>query len=140
MTEEEKKAKRAESAKAVANRKKSAKEAVKVWLESKPRLDEEVKKNIEYLVGLNKKMRSGATNELRELILAQKSVSLMDIFQKFEYGRPTMEQKIRQFIKVSDPASRIWVAFEDGNYVLKGQGANPPKGWNGYTLPASEEL
>ncbi len=143
MSEVEKKAydeKKKAAAKAYNERKKQARELVKTWIASNPRgLEAEVKQAIEYLTGLSKVAKSGIIDELRNLFIEKKSVSLMELFQKYEYGKPTMEQKVRQMIKLPEDR-RIWVAFENGNYVLKGQGAEPPKGWTGYVPVVKEEL
>ena len=143
MNEEEKKAyneKKKAAAKAYNQRKKVAKELVKKWIAENPRgLTPEVKSAIEYLTGISKVAKSGVLDELRALFLEKKSISLLELFQKYEYGRPTMEQKVRQLIKLPEDR-RIWIAFENGNYVLKGQGAEPPKGWTGYVPVVKEEL
>ena len=134
MTDEEK---RKASAKAYTERKNAAKAVVAKWLESKPRLDDETKSAIEYLASVGTKTRSGINGQLRERFLKEKSIPLMTLFQDYEFGRPTMENKVRLFIKL--PAEqRIWVAFEDGNYVLKGVGENAPRGWDGF-MPANKE-
>jgi hypothetical protein len=144
MTMEEKKAfdeKKKAAAKAYAERKNQAREKIEKWLDSpdSKNLPNEVREAIKYFTGKGVRMsRSGVVNELREMLLAG-PVSGVEIFQKFEYGRPTMNQKINGFIKAS-PESRIWVAFENGNYVVKGTGPNPPKGWTGYLPPEKEEL
>lgn len=143
MSTEEKKAydeKKRIAAKNYQKRKSEARKVVQDWIKTGPRIEPSVKEAIEYLTGLNKAARSGVVSELKSLILEKKSVSLIDIFNKFQYGRPTMDQKVRQFIKTANPEDRIWVAFENGNYVLKGQGANPPKDWTGYVPVEKTEL
>ena len=130
---------RKESAKKYLERKNAAKAIVAKWLESKPRLDDVTRQSIEYLASVGVKVRSGINSQLRERFLKEKSISLMKIFEDYEFGKPTMENKIRLFIKL--PAEqRIWVAYEDGNYVLKGTGENAPRGWEGYTPIVTESL
>lgn len=63
------------------------------------------------------------------------SVSEMDIFTRFQYGRAEMRSHIVRAIKqAKDPAERVWVAFDFGSktYTLKGIGASAPEGWTGY--------
>jgi len=120
-------------------KRKAKKAVVKAWIETKPELPTDVKEAIEYLAGMGARSQGMIiANELKNMLLAG-SVSAVDIFTKFGYGAPTMNKKIRDFIKAS-PENRIWVAFEDGNYVLKGQGANAPEGWTGYVPVAGEDL
>lgn len=143
MSVEEKKAyneKKKIAAKAYQERKREASTKVLEWLKTDPKIPEDVKQSMLYLTGGSTVKRTGAVSELKAMILEKKSVSSVDIFNSFEYGRPTMEQKIRGFIKVANPEDRIWVAFENGNYVLKGTGPNPPKGWTGYVPTEKSEL
>lgn len=144
MTAEDKKVydeKKKEAAKAYKERRDNAKKVVNDWLNTNPRLPDEVKQAIEYITGSGvRSARTGVTSELKLMLMTKKSVSAVEIFQAFEYGKPTMERKIRDFIKVANPADRIWVAFENGNYVLKGTGENPPKDWTGFVPTKKEEL
>lgn len=126
--------KKKEATKAYSARKDSARKIVMGYFESDEsnRVPEEVKTAILYLSGKGvRSTRTGVTSELKKILLAG-PVSLMDIFQKFEYGRPTMEIKIRNFINCKNPDDRIWVDFKDGNYSIVGTGVNPPEGWDGY--------
>lgn len=133
--------KKREAAKAYKERQNTAKSAIKAFLSS-PEADlipADVKSAIEYLTGSGQRIaRSGVNDELANLLLAG-PVSAVDIFTKFEYGRPTMEKKIREFIK-REPEDRLWVAFEKGNYVVKGTGEFAPEGWTGYLPTKKEEL
>ena len=95
---------------------------------------------IKYLAGMGARSQGMLiANELRALLLKTGSVSSVDIFTRFEYGRPTMEKKIRDFIK-AEPDNRIWVTFEAGNYVVKGKGENAPRGWKGYVPVVESDL
>ena len=119
----------------------AAKTAVKTFMESEAgkALDNNVAEAIKYLAGMGARSQGmQIANELRTLLM-EGPVSSVDIFTKFEYGRPTMEKKIRDFIK-ADVKNRIWVAFEEGNYVVKGTGENAPRGWTGYVPVVSEDL
>lgn len=63
------------------------------------------------------------------------TVSEMDIFTNFQYGRAEMRSHIVRAIKqAKEPADRVWVAFDfdSKSYVLKGIGADIPEGWTGY--------
>ena len=94
---------------------------------------------IKYLAGMGSRSQGmQIANELRELLL-KGSVSSIDIFTKFGYGQPTMNKKIRDFIK-AEPEHRLWVAFEDGNYVVKGKGADAPRNWTGFIPVTESEL
>ncbi len=131
--------KKKEAAKAYAERKKEARAKVSAYLAEDKRIPQEVREAIQYLAGTGARTgRSGVVSELKALLLAG-PVSAVDIFQKFEYGRPTMNQKINGFIKASGE-DRIWVAFENGNYVVKGKGPDAPKGWTGFMPTEKAEL
>ncbi len=94
---------------------------------------------IKYLAGMGARSEGmQVASELRKLLEAG-SVSSVTIFEKFEYGRPTMEKKIRDFIK-ADEANRIWVQFADGKYSIAGRGANAPRNWKGYVPVTTEKL
>jgi len=121
---------------------KKAKDILSSFVNSNPDLPSEVLEAMKYLAGAGKAARvakPGVNNLLKDLFLEKGSVSAIEIFEKFEFGRPTMEQKIRTFIK-SAPEDRIWIAFESGSYVVKGHGAEAPEGWTGYvpTVKAEE--
>lgn len=146
MTPEQKKdydEKKKAAAKAYQERKAEARKKVASFLssDSAKNIPAEIKSAIEYLAGTGQRMAStGIGSALKEALLAGPLTSV-EIFQKFEYGTPTMKQKIREFIKVSNPEDRIWVDFKDGKYSVVGKGPNPPKGWTGYVPVAkSEEL
>lgn len=96
------------------------------------KIPENVRTSILYLSGKGvRSERSGITSELKELLL-KGPISLMSIFEKFEIGKPTMEQRIRGFINVTHVEDRIWVELKDGIYTIIGKGENPPKNWTGY--------
>jgi len=118
----------------------AAKATLKKYLDTKPTLTPEVMDAIKYMAGLGARSQGMVVSSaLHDLLVIGKPVPLVDIFTKFEYGRPTMEKKVRDFIKAS-PENRIWVAFENGAYVLKGKGADAPRGWTGYLPTVKEEL
>ena len=143
MNEEQKaehNAKKKVAADAYKARKADAKAKIKEFLASKESksLTPEVREAIEYMTGTGARVqRAGVTNELKELLMTG-PVSAIDIFTKFEYGRPAMETKIRNFIK-ADPSERIWVAFEKGNYIVKAVGENAPEDWTGYVPAVKSE-
>ena len=115
------------------------KSIVKAFLETEAgkTLTGEVLEAIKYLAGMGARSQGmEIANALRELLLAG-SVSSMDIFTKFGYGSPTMQKKIRDFIK-AEPAHRLWVEFKDGNYTIVGKGETPPRNWTGF-VPVKEE-
>lgn len=124
--------KKKEAADAYQARKVTAREVITTYLKDDTRIPKEVREAILYISGTGvRSARSGINSELKALFLEKKSISTVDIFTKFDYGRPTMNQKMKLFLNPSDPKDRIWVTFEDGNYVLKGTGENAPKGWTG---------
>ena len=117
------------------------KKIVKTFLESEAgkMITGEVLEAIKYLAGMGARSQGMViANELRELLLAG-SVSSIDIFTKFGYGAPTMNKKIRDFIK-ADEANRLWVEFKDGNYTVVGQGADAPSGWTGFVPVVESEI
>lgn len=122
-----------------------AKETLKSFLSTKPDLPTEVEEAIKYLSGAGKTervSRPGVNDVLRAALIEAGSAGLsaIEIFEKFEFGRPTMEQKIRTFIKAKDENDRLWVAFEDGIYRIMGEGPEAPEGWTGYLPVAKEDL
>lgn len=137
MTEEEKKVfdeKKKVSAQAYAKRKDEARKIITGYFltPESGKVPIEVKTAILYLSGKGvRSERSGVNSELKDLLL-KGPVTLMSIFEKFEIGRPTMEQRIRGFINVKNVNDRIWVDFKDGTYTVVGKGENPPKNWEGY--------
>ena len=99
----------------------------------------EVKSAIEYLAGTGQRLASaGVGSALRDALLKGPLTSI-EIFQKFEYGTPTMKNKIREFIKAT-PENRIWVEFKDGKYSVVGKGEKVPANWSGYVPAEKEEL
>lgn len=135
MTMEEKKDfdnKKKEAAEAYQARKVAARKKITTYLADDTKIPKDVREAILYISGTGvRSTRSGINSELKTLFLENKSISSVDIFQKFEYGRPTMNAKIKLFLNPSDPKDRIWVTFEDGNYILKGTGETAPRGWTG---------
>ena len=117
------------------------KKIVKSFLETEAgkAIPAEALEAIKYLAGMGTRSQGmQIANELREMLLAG-SVSSIDIFTKFGYGAPTMNKKIRDFIK-AEPANRLWIVFADGNYTVAGKGENPPRGWTGFTPVVETEL
>ena len=111
---------------------------VKKYLDENPAvLPANVQEAVKYLAGMGARSQGmQIANELKTMLLAG-SVSAVDIFTKFGYGNPTMQKKIRDFIK-AEASSRIWVQFADGNYSVAGKGENAPRGWTGF-VPVVEE-
>jgi len=130
------------AAEAYKARKDAAKKIINTFLESteSKKLTPEVREAIEYIAGSGQRSaRTGVTSALKEL-LEQGPVSTIDIFTKFEYGKPTMDIKIREFIKnPKDVNDRIWVALQNGNYEIVGRGEFAPEGWTGYQIPVKVE-
>ncbi len=128
------------SAAAYKERKESAKKIVIDFLANNE-IAKEAKDAIQYLIGTGtRSARTGVTNELKTMFLDRGAISEMDIFKEFSYGRPAMQQKINLFIKSGEPEDRIWVALEDGNYILKGEGAEAPVDWTGYRPVETTDL
>lgn len=140
-TENEKEMKR-EAARKYQEKKDICKVSINAWLDANPGIVEpKVEQDMRYLAGTGvRSPRSSVLNELREMFLEKKILSSMDVFKAFEFGRPTMEQKIKGFIKNGQPSARIWVEFVDGSYHLRGIGEDAPKGWKGFIPVVEEEL
>lgn len=142
MTMEQKEAfmeKKREAARAYQARKDEARKVITEWLGTGPRIDDNVKQAILYLSGTGQRMAGPRVgNALKEALLAG-PMTPVEIFNKFEYGTPTMKQKIREMIKVK-PEDRVWVELKDGKYQVVGKGPKAPKGWTGYVPAESEEL
>jgi len=127
------------AARAYQARKDEARKTINEWLSTKPRIEENVKQAILYLSGTGQRIAGPRVgNALKEALLAG-PMTPVEIFTKFEYGTPTMKQKIREMIKVA-PEDRVWVELKDGKYQVVGKGAKPPKDWTGYLPAESEEL
>lgn len=142
---EEQKQKKKEAAQRYKENQKEAKDTLKVFLAShKADLEDNVVKAIEYLTGAGKAervSRPGVNDVLKQALMeAPSGLTAIEVFEQFEFGRPTMEQKIRTFIKAKNPEDRVWIAFEDGAYHVKGTGENPPEGWTGYLPVVKEDL
>jgi len=134
-------AKKKAAADAYQQRKVDARLVITTYLEKDETIPKNVREAILYISGTGvRSARSGINAELRALFIEKKTVSSVDLFQKFEYGRPTMNQKIKLFINAPDPEDRIWIAFESGNYVLKGKGAVAPRGWTGFIPTEKEDI
>jgi len=108
--------------------------------------DDALKPDILLLVGTAARARTGratvSVNQvLRDLFLEKGEISEMEIFHNFKIGRPEMSIKTRIFVKVPDPADRIWIVFDEEEevYRLVAKGAKAPKGWEGY-VPADENI
>lgn len=128
------------AADAYRERKNNARKIITDYLATSPKMDQNVLESIKYMIGSGvRTARTGVNTELKDLLLSG-PVSLLDIFTKFEFGKPTMDQKIRGFIKTNKPEDRIWVAFEEGMYIVKGTGEKVPRGWTGYVPVVVEEL
>jgi hypothetical protein len=126
--------KKKDAAKAYADRKDDARNIIVEYFNSTEsrKVPENVKVAILYISGKGvRSERTGITSELKELLLKGPQTSLQ-LYEKFEYGRPGMEQRIRGFINVTHFEDRIWVEFKDGTYTIVGKGKNPPEGWTGY--------
>jgi len=142
MAELTDKEKRAVSAGKMKEKRGSAKAVIKAFLAdgASKRIEADLRTALEYLTGTGQRSeRATATNALKALLIEKGRLSAVEVFTLFEYGRPTMEQKIRNFIK-ADPEKRIWVTFDKGNYIVAGTGANAPEGWTGYVPVAEVEL
>ena len=147
MTENEKEifdAGKKEAAKKYQERKVAAKLVISEYFKTDESNDipSEVKTAIEYITGSGNRMaNAGVTNLLKEFLLEGDKTS-MEIYQKFEYGRPTMNSKIRDFIKNGKPEDRIWVEYDEKTktYSVVAEGADTPENWKGYVPVEKKEL
>ena len=140
MTEEEKAvfdAKKKAAAIAYKERKAAAKAVITSWLESNPEAPNDVLEAVKYLSGQSSPRSASVNNELIDFLSEPKTS--MQVYKKFEYGRPTMQAKIKSFIKKA-PESRVWIAFTDGTYSIAGTGAEAPEGWTGFVPVEKAEL
>lgn len=104
-----------------------------------------IAKDIATLVGKGGvRVTSSIGSALRDALLTAGPTGLpeLTIYKQFKIGRPEMQGKIRKFIRAANPADRVWVHFDEAKeaYFVVGQGATPPKGWDGYLPSAKEEL
>lgn len=142
MTMEEQKAfdlKKKEAAQAYAKRKADARKVINDWLNTNPRIEDNVKQAILYATGYGQRLAGGGNrtgSALREF-LTEGPKTPAEVFAKFEYGTPTMKQKIKAFIKSTNP---IWVELKDGKYQIVGKGPEAPKGWKGFVPAEKTEL
>lgn len=108
--------------------------------------DDSMKGDLLLIVGTGARARTGRSTisvntVLRDLFLEKTEISEMEIFTNFKIGRPEMSIKSRIFVKVPDPADRIWVIFDEDKEVYRmiAKGAEVPKGWEGY-VPVDENI
>jgi len=99
---------------------------------------------MKYLAGAGKAERvakPGTNNVLRDMFLERGTIPALELYDKFEYGRPAMEQKIKTFIKAK-PEERLWIRFvaDTKSYELVGTGEFAPDGWTGYVPVAKTDL
>ena len=95
---------------------------------------------------LTGKARTSGTTSKRKVVLdyvrENQPVNELDLFKEFQLGRMEMRSACNDLIKkVDDPSDRVWIGFdpESGTYSIKGEGATPPSGWDGYLPPELKE-
>lgn len=121
------------AAKDYADRKNEARAKIMAYLESaeSKKLPEEVREAILYISGKGvRSARSGVNSELKSLLL-KGPLTLMEVFEKFDIGIPSMEQKIRSFVNTKNAEDRIWVEFKDRTYTVVGTGSKAPTDYTG---------
>ena len=64
------------------------------------------------------------------------AVHELEIFKKFKMGRSEFRKRVRETLKKSEPASRLWIEFDatKESWVLLAKGVNQPKNWAGKDL------
>lgn len=130
---EEQKTKKEKAAKDYADRKNEARAKIMTYLESQEsrKLPEEIREAILYISGKGvRSARSGVNSELKSLLL-KGPLTLMEVFEKFDIGIPSMEQKIRAFVNAKNTDDRIYVNFENRTYTVVGTGSAIPKNYSG---------
>ena len=118
-------------------RKNAARAIIMSWI-PEAKITDEVKQAILYLSGQGvRTSRSGVNDELKAFLVEPKTA--LEIYNEFEFGKPTMDQKIRQFIKADQ---KVWIAFDEDSktYSIAGKGDNPPRNWTGYLPVEKVEL
>jgi len=85
--------------------------------------------------------KSTLNKTLREFFIENGEATEMDLFLKFKVGRPDMAYRAKLFIKTPNVDDRLWIKFDEveEKYILVGQGADVPEGWDGY-LPAEQNV
>jgi hypothetical protein len=102
-----------------------------------------LKADIELFIGGAPRAARGSVRsvntDLRDAFIANGSMTEMDIFKQFRIGRPEMVAKCRVLVLCPNPDDRLWIKFDESTetYVVAGQGAEPPEGWDGY-IPSSK--
>ena len=132
-------AKKKKSAKDYQDRKDASRKIINDFLEKNPKiLPDDIRNAILYISGSGvRSQRSGVNQELKERFISDKSIPAIDLFQEYGLGNPSMIQKIKYWISSESP---IWIAFEEGNYNLKGIGKEIPKNWKGFIPIKKSEL
>jgi len=131
--------------KATNEAKKEAKQKLIAWLKEDPKIEDDIHTAIVLLIktaAKSSKPRAESINEQLKAVLVEAGkdgVSEMAIFKQFKIGQPEMSIKTRLFVKVKDPAERIWVRFfeDEELYKVIATGADMPEDWDGY-IPTTE--
>jgi hypothetical protein len=72
-----------------------------------------------------------------DLVKDKKNVTEMDVFLALKIGRKECSNLIRSHLRKSEPADRVWIAFDGNMYAVAGTGPQPPKSWEGF-VPVDE--
>jgi hypothetical protein len=116
------------------------KEELRSWILDKEssfyNLNSEIQDKIKKLVGrvgAGKKVYS-VNDDIRAYILEHGQITLDEAFSNFRVGVDGMKAFVKSQLKKKDSANWLWVeASPDGEvYTLKGQGAEPPEGYQGW--------
>ncbi len=77
---------------------------------------------------------SSVLDTFKELFTEQAEVKGLKIYQEHGIGQGEMRKIVRDLIKKSKPAERIWVHYDKPSdiYHSVGVGESAPEGWTGY--------
>jgi len=77
---------------------------------------------------------SSVMDTFKDLFTANTEVKGLRVYQDYGMGQGEMRKIVRNLIKKTEPAKRIWVHYDkpSDTYTVMGTGAGAPAGWTGY--------
>jgi len=77
---------------------------------------------------------SSVMDTFKDLFTANTEVKGLRLYQDYGMGQGEMRKIVRNLIKKTEPAKRIWVHYDkpSDTYTVMGRGAGAPVGWTGY--------
>lgn len=107
-------------------------------------LEDDVKIGLQKIIGKTgiRQSSSNLNENLRNLFLEKKEISLKDIFIDFEIGIEGMKSFIKSQLLRKDSRSWIWISYDEKKkiYSLKGKGSEIPENFKGWIPKEMREV